>query len=110
MKLELHSTRRGSQAVATLEVDRDYLIGSDPSSDVVIDLQELRPRHARLLADPEGAFIEPLEGAPVTLNGSRVEGRTLLQDGDWLSLGGSPFQIRLSGAATQASSPSLCAM
>ena len=101
MKLALHSTRRGSKAVATLEVDRDYVIGSDASSDVIIDLEELRPRHARLLANPQGAFIEPLEGAPVTVNGSRVEQRTLLQDGDWLSLGGSPFQIRLSGAAAE---------
>lgn len=101
MKLELHSTRRGSKAVATLNVDRDYVIGSDTSSDVIIDIEELRPRHAKLLTDPQGAFIEPLEGAPVTVNGDRVEQRTQLQDGDWLSLGGSPFQIRLSGAAVE---------
>jgi len=105
MILELHSTRRGSRAVATLEVDRDYVIGSDASSDVVIEQAQLRPRHARLLADPQGACIEPLEGAPVTVNGNRVQQRSLLQDGDWLSLGGTPFQIRLSGVATAAPAP-----
>lgn len=95
VRLELHSTRRDGRTLASLQIDRDYVLGRDGSSDLVLDLEELRPRHARLSRDPRGVAIEPLSGAPVVLNGDRVAGRTLLQDGDWLSLGGSPFRVEL---------------
>uniref|UniRef100_A0A832EDF9 ATP-binding cassette domain-containing protein n=1 Tax=Desulfacinum infernum TaxID=35837 RepID=A0A832EDF9_9BACT len=53
------------------------------------------PEHARLIREQDEFYIEPLSGAPVTLNGKRLVGRCLLQDGDWVSLGKSAFQVKI---------------
>jgi ABC-type multidrug transport system ATPase subunit len=81
-------------------VDRDFIIGSSESCDIVIDgVKALQPRHAKLSLDLQGACIESLDGAPVTVNGSRIAQRTLLHDGDWLTLGETTFQLAILGGA-----------
>lgn len=104
--VELHDTRRGSAPVATLILNRDTVIGSNQASDVVIELNSLLPRHAKLSPALGGISIEPLEDARVTLNGHPVRQPALLHDGDWLTLAETTFQVQLSGgSATDGSAP-----
>ena len=104
-KLELRTTRRGSDPLVSLTIDRDYVLGSNEASDVVIGLQTLLPRHARVSVCAAGICIEPLDGAPIAVNGSRIQQATPLHDGDWLSLGESTFQLRIIGKAPAAAAP-----
>lgn len=110
-KLELCTTRRGSEPLVSLTIDRDYTLGSNTASDVVLGLQTLMPRHAKVSTGPQGICIEPLEGAPIAVNGSRIQQATPLHDGDWLSLGESTFQLHISGQppATVAEPPATVA-
>jgi pSer/pThr/pTyr-binding forkhead associated (FHA) protein len=108
LELELRSPKRGQEHTLRLPADREYVIGRDELADVIIDDPALLPRHARLLPSPDGVSVEPLSDAAVAISGVLIKKRTQLQDGDWLVLGSSTFQVRLSGGAGALPTTSAC--
>jgi len=104
-QLELR-TSRGRQGLSpSLILDKEYVIGRAAKADLVIDDDSLLPLHARLVPASSGVFIEPIANAAVAISGVLINKRTALQDGDWLVLGHSSYQIRLSGLDTPAVAP-----
>lgn len=101
-RLELRGSRSGKGASPSLVMDKEYVIGRAAKADLVIDDAALLPLHARLVPTPDGVCIEPIGNGAVAISGVLVNKRTALQDGDWLVLGHSSYQIRLSGLATPA--------
>jgi len=95
LRVELHSGRQAQGHSVTLSLDRAHLIGRDESADVVIDDPSLLAQHARIAPSTEGALLEPLAGALVAINGAPLVRATVLQDGDWLVLGSTAFQVRI---------------
>jgi predicted component of type VI protein secretion system len=104
--IELRSGRDGQGRRLTLSLDRPCVIGDDASADVDDDDISLLPRHARVAPSPAGVMLEPLAGALTTVHGAPVSRPTELQDGDWLALGSTAFQVRTASPAGKvASSP-----
>jgi ABC-type multidrug transport system ATPase subunit len=72
-------------------------IGSARPSQVVLEDAGVLPRHATLRWDDQGLWIEPLDGAPIKLNGRLLDGPARLGEGDWLLLGSTPYAVTLRG-------------
>lgn len=72
---------------------QQHILGSDTGGGIDLEGDEILPRHARLAVDASGPSVEPIGEAPVALNGRPVTSPTRLNDGDWLALGSSLFQI-----------------
>jgi len=83
-----------------LPVGQECVVGMDAGCAVVLEGPDVQPRHARLRVAGDGLQVTPLDGAPVAVNGHPVFGPTALNDGDWLSLGASLFQVKLPQPAT----------
>jgi ABC-type multidrug transport system ATPase subunit len=96
LRLELRAAASGREHSPILPVDRDYVIGRAEIADIVLDDPSLLPRHARLAPSSGGVTIEPIGDASIAISGKRISARMALQDGDWLVLGRSTFQVRLS--------------
>lgn len=94
---------RGTRAVPVeLASGRVLSIGSAASSEVVLDDAGVLPRHASIRWDDLGLWIEPVEDAPVKLNGRLLSGPARLDEGDWLMLGSSPYAVSVRGVAAVA--------
>jgi ABC transport system ATP-binding/permease protein len=98
--VELHSGRHAEGQSIRLRLDRPQVIGRDASADVAVDAPSLQPRHARIAPSPDGPLLEPLSGSAVTVNGVPATAAVALQDGDWLVLGGTAFQVRIAASGT----------
>ncbi len=72
-------------------------IGSDTTSDIVISDHSVEGKHVRVFVSPSGdVFIESSsEGTSVALNGKVQNNPTVIQDGDWIVLGSTPYQVFL---------------
>ncbi len=70
----------------TLESDQ-FVIGRGTDSDLVVPDRQVSRYHARIRRSPEGYVIEDLGSKNGThLNGSKIPGPVLLQDGDVIQL------------------------
>jgi ABC-type multidrug transport system ATPase subunit/pSer/pThr/pTyr-binding forkhead associated (FHA) protein len=66
-----------------------WLIGSSPSSDLVVDHPSVAGHHCLLTRTPEGYFLEDLGTSQGTfVNGTRVEGRVSVDRSDVITLAG----------------------
>lgn len=76
----------------------DIVIGRDPESDIVIEAHAVSRRHARLLFENNGYFIEDLNSRNGTyLTGRRVTGKARLKSGDHVAICDTVFLFRSSG-------------
>ena len=91
------ATRR--QVAIALRADRPSIVGSGASADVHLDERELRPRHVQFARREGEVIAQPIDGAPVTLNGRPVAEPIRVTSGDWLGIGPVLFQVRLAGEA-----------
>ncbi len=88
-----------------IELDRPALsIGSSRACDVILEGKGVRPQHAVLFREGSGFRIVASAGAPLEVNGRRVDG-AVLAEGDRLALGGA--RLTLVGTAPPAASPVL---
>jgi ABC-type multidrug transport system ATPase subunit len=67
---------------------RTWLIGGDPTCDIVVDLPTVSARHCRLTRLEEGFVVEDLRSTNGTfVNGVRIEGPTRVTKADAITLG-----------------------
>lgn len=65
----------------------ETVLGRDSDCGIVIPLQTISRRHARIVREPDGAYIEDLRSLNGTLvNGRRIEGRHRLHHGDRIEI------------------------
>jgi len=86
----------------------ENLIGRDTQADVRLDVATVSRRHARIVISAEGATLEDLSSKNGTrVDGVRLQGRTLLRDGQRIALGTLHLTYRASGSrtATMAQAP-----
>lgn len=101
--IELRSSYTRKRTTATLSSVQQHILGSDTGGGIDLEGEDILARHARLAVDASGPSVEPIGEAPVALNGRPVTSPTRLNDGDWLALGASLFQIHfLAGEQPQA--------
>jgi ABC-type multidrug transport system ATPase subunit len=92
----------------TLTVGQEYVAGSGDDNEIILQGQDVLGQHAKLTLTQEGLRVEPVKQAPVSVNGHPISESTLLDDGDWLSLGSCLFQINFPDhphALAQSASP-----
>jgi pSer/pThr/pTyr-binding forkhead associated (FHA) protein len=65
-----------------------FVIGRDAGSSVVIEADEVLPRHAELLSVPEGLCLLDRSSGGVWVNGEQTRGRTILKSGDVIRIAG----------------------
>ena len=93
MLLVQAATRR--QVRVPLEPDRPSIVGSGASADVRIEDGGLLPRHVQFARRHDEVIAQPVDAAPLTLNGRPLSEPVALASGDWLGLGSVLFQVRL---------------
>ncbi len=89
---------RGSYAnriCRAVTVDRDYLIGSDPSCDIEINGENVQAQHVTLHVGARELTVLPFENAQVCVNGQRITNRSRIHDRDLLAFGAAQFQVLL---------------
>ncbi len=77
----------------------DCSVGSDDAQPICVNGKGLAPCHARFLSGNGAVYVEPINAAPVRLNGQSISERAKVEDGDWLVLGAASFQVLLPRAA-----------
>lgn len=77
-----------------ISFNKECRLGSAENNDVMLTGEGVLPHHARIFEVGDGClFIAALENSAVTVNGIQA-GRPLpLNNGDWVLLGSSPFQV-----------------
>lgn len=91
--IEFRSSFTRMRTAVNLSPGQEYVAGSDDDNGIILQGQDVLGQHAKLIFSPEGLRVEPVKQAPVSVNGHAISESTLLDDGDWLSLGSSLFQI-----------------
>ncbi len=75
------------------------VIGRDPVCDVCIDDPVASRRHARISVEPDRVWIEDLASRNgVHVNGTPIQGRHVLNPGDWFRIGRNEFSLRSTAA------------
>ncbi len=73
----------------------DCSVGSDDGQPICVNGKGLAPCHARFLSSNGAVYVEPINAAPVRLNGQPISERAKVEDGDWLVFGTASFQVLL---------------
>lgn len=91
--IELCSTYTRERKLVTIPQGNSYSIGIGSVNEIILQGADILPKHAFLRFLPDGLHVEPIAQSPVSVNGNPISESSLLEDGDWLSLGSSLFQI-----------------
>jgi two-component system cell cycle response regulator len=93
--VQIHGPELGKKYVIGME---DCVIGRDEQSYIVVDLDNVSRRHARIFGSQDRMFVEDLKSTNGTfLNDQEVLGAQPLRSGDLVKVGGSIFKF-LDGA------------
>lgn len=91
---------------STLFSERSTVIGSAPSSGVVLKDRTIFPRHAELRSALGRWFILPLDPqATILINGSPVHGQQRVNPGDLVTLGSLTFKVALGEIEREVGTP-----
>lgn len=89
--VQIHGPELGKKYVLQ---DAQLSIGRDEANDIVVDLDNVSRRHARLLQRAGKIFVEDLGSTNGTyLNDREVQEETALRSGDLVKVGGSIFKF-----------------
>ena len=106
--IEFRSSFTRTRTAVNLTVGQEYVAGSGDDNEIILQGQDVLGQHAKLTFSPEGLCVTPIKQAPVSVNGHPIVESTLVDDGDWLSLGSCLFQINFPDhphASAQSASP-----
>ena len=107
--IEFRSSFTRTRTAVNLTVDQEYVAGSSDDNEIILQGQDVLGQHAKLTLSPEGLYVTPIKQSLISVNGHAISGSTLVEDGDWLSLGSSLYQINFPDhphALAQSASPS----
>ncbi|MGR9014466.1 MAG: ATP-binding cassette domain-containing protein [Gammaproteobacteria bacterium] len=92
--IEFRSSFTRTRTAVDLAAGHEYVVGNGSSgNEIILQGQDVLGRHAKLTLSAEGLCVTPIKQSPVSVNGHAISESTLLEDGDWLSLGSTLFQI-----------------
>jgi ABC-type multidrug transport system ATPase subunit len=91
--VEFLSSFSRTRIAVKLTVGQEYVAGSGDDNEIILKGQDVLEQHARLTLAPGGLVVTPIQQSRVSVNGHAINEPTLLEDGDWLSLGSSLFEI-----------------
>lgn len=83
-------------------------VGSDDGQPICVGGKGLAPCHARFLSSNGAVYVEPINAAPVRLNGQPISERAKVEDGDWLGFSVASLQVMLPRSAQPSREPSAC--
>jgi ABC-type multidrug transport system ATPase subunit len=91
--IEFRSSFTRTRTAVNLTVGQEYVAGSGDDNEIILQGQDILGQHAKLTLSPEGLCVTPIKKSRISVNGHPISESSLLDDGDWLSLGSSLFQI-----------------
>ncbi len=91
--IEFRSSFTRKRTAVNLTVGQEYVAGSGSGDEIILQGQDILEQHAKLAMTQEGLCVTPIKQSPVSVNGHLISESTLVDDGDWLSLGSCLFQI-----------------
>ncbi|MFI3185118.1 MAG: ATP-binding cassette domain-containing protein [Methylococcaceae bacterium] len=91
--IEFRSSFTRTRTAVNLTVGKEYVAGSGDDNEIILQGQDVLGQHAKLTLLPEGLCVTPIKQSRISVNGHAISESTLLDDGDWLSLGSSLFQV-----------------
>ena len=91
--IEFRSSFTRTRTAVNLTVGQEYVAGGGDGNEIILQGQDILGQHAKLTLTQEGLLVTPIKQSPVSVNGHAISESTLVDDGDWLSLGSSLFQI-----------------
>jgi len=91
--IEFRSSFTRTRTAVNLTVGQEYVAGSGSGDEIILQGQDILEQHAKLAMTQEGLCVTPIKQSPVSVNGHLISESTLVDDGDWLSLGSCLFQI-----------------
>jgi ABC-type multidrug transport system ATPase subunit len=91
--VEFRSSFTRERTIVEVVAGQRYGMGSGSRNEIVLRGKDVRDQHAWLLLEPGGLHVAPVGEAPVAVNGQPAREPAVLDDGDWLSLGSSLFQV-----------------
>ena len=91
--IEFRSSFTRTRTAVNLTVGQEYVAGSGDDNEIILQGQDVLGQHAKLTFSQDGLSVTPIKQAPVSVNGHPIVEPTLVDDGDWLSLGSCLFQI-----------------
>ncbi len=93
LAIEIRCSNTRERRQITLTQGKRYFLGNSDENEIALQGPEILPQHASLQLLPGGVFVEAIAGSIISVNGTQKSTSTLLEDGDWLSLGTSLFQV-----------------
>lgn len=91
--IEFRSSFTRTRTVVNLSLGEEYVAGSGNNDEIILQGQGILEQHAKLTMTQEGLRVIPIKQSPVSVNGHLISQSTLVDDGDWLSLGSCLYQI-----------------
>lgn len=91
--IEIRCSNTRERRQITLTQGKRYFLGNSDENEIALQGPDILPQHASLQLLPDGLCIEPIAESLISVNGTPQSTSTLLEDGDWLSLGTTLFQI-----------------
>src|SRR5712671_5557386 len=91
---EIIITKDGAEILRKIVQPGDYVFGRDPGCDVLLDVELVSRRHARLTVNYDHALIEDLGSSNGTfVNGKAVEGATRLWPNQKIQIGAATLEL-----------------
>jgi ABC-type multidrug transport system ATPase subunit len=93
--IEIRCSHTRERVQIKLTQGKRYILGSSDKNEIVLNGQDVLSKHGCFQLLPDGLQVEPIDKALISVNGTPCNVPVLLDDGDWLSLGSSLFQINI---------------
>jgi DNA-binding NtrC family response regulator len=91
----------GHSWVVDLVPNYELMIGSDPASDIRIEINDVRRKHATLRWNGEQVTLTCIDGGNVELSGRQVSGSDRVTPGDEIRIGPAVLQVHITLAPTR---------
>jgi len=99
--IEFRSSFTREKKTLTLAQGEARTVGA--SGDIRLVGPDVSSEHATVCLGPQGWTVTPTGSGPVSVNGRAVDESASLEEGDWLSLGASLFQVHFPDHSTPVS-------
>ncbi len=99
IEVELKTRRAGKGITISLNPENDLSLGTE--GDIILGGSGVFARHVRIFINDTGVLVAPIDHAPLAINGMPVQTATRVNDGDWLALGSTFYQLNIAGTGAR---------